>query len=155
MGLVLSYLRGVYNLDTLDTRFTSSSSVPYRAVVDARSNAAASGDTVAKERARAQPCKWNTPEFYLYYIIFVTVVPYMFWIAYDVSRCRPTLRLLIALNLVVNKSPQHPTRDTTSSSLTSLLAGCQAAWSTTPTRNTTRFAGTSCTWRRSCCFTLC
>ncbi|RAL67864.1 hypothetical protein DID88_008590 [Monilinia fructigena] len=34
----------------------------------------------------AQPSRWNTPEFYFYYFIFLTVVPYMFWIAYDVSR---------------------------------------------------------------------
>ncbi|PHH78813.1 hypothetical protein CDD83_3929 [Cordyceps sp. RAO-2017] len=77
----LSFLRKVYDLDTLDTRFTSSSTVPYQTVIDGRADAA-----TAKPRPRAQPAKWRTAEFYVYYVVFVLVVPYMFWIAYDVSR---------------------------------------------------------------------
>lgn len=85
---VFSFLKSVYTLDTLDTRFTSSSSVPYKTVVEARSDPVAQREvTAAKaQRRHAQPSKWRTPEFYLYYVVFVVAVPYMFWIAYDVSR---------------------------------------------------------------------
>ncbi|KAM3448869.1 hypothetical protein MY3296_007413 [Beauveria thailandica] len=85
---VFSFLKSVYTLDTLDTRFTSSSSVPYKTVVEARSDPVAQREvTAAKAQSRhAQPSKWRTPEFYLYYVVFIVAVPYMFWIAYDVSR---------------------------------------------------------------------
>ncbi|KAL2130272.1 hypothetical protein VTI74DRAFT_6689 [Chaetomium olivicolor] len=75
----LSFFASVYDLDTLDTRFTTPSSVPYRASLEKRQE-----DKVADKGA--EPPKWNTPEFYLYYLVFLVVVPYMFWIAYDVSR---------------------------------------------------------------------
>jgi protein-cysteine N-palmitoyltransferase HHAT len=98
----LSYLRGVYDLDTLDTRFTTPATVPYKAVLDARrhdvGNGSANGGArqedigLSKPDKRAQPSKWNTPEFYLYYLAFVTLVPYMFWIAYDVSRRKSKTR---------------------------------------------------------------
>ncbi|RDL33305.1 uncharacterized protein BP5553_08744 [Venustampulla echinocandica] len=95
---IFSYVRSIYALDTIDTRFTNSSSTPYKAVLDARIDPATStskrydsiqGDAVKTDRngrPLAEPSKWNTPEFYIYYIVFLTVVPYMFWIAYDVSR---------------------------------------------------------------------
>lgn len=95
---IFSYIRSIYALDTIDTRFTSSSSTPYKAVVDARLDPAASSSkrddsilgagvkTDRRGRPVAQPSKWNTPEFYFYYFVFLTIVPYMFWITYDVSR---------------------------------------------------------------------
>lgn len=96
---LLSLFRSIYALDTLDTRFTSSSSTPYKAIVDSRTDPAlpnsSSSDEIPqgvpvgtgrKSCPLAQPSKWNTPEFYFYYFIFLTMVPYMFWIAYDVSR---------------------------------------------------------------------
>lgn len=93
-----SYIKSIYALDTIDTRFTSSSATPYKAVIDARADPATSGSkrddsipgvgvrTDHSGRPIAQPSKWKTPEFYFYYFVFITVVPYMFWIAYDVSR---------------------------------------------------------------------
>lgn len=97
MGL-FSYVKSIYALDTIDTRFTSSSTTPYKAVIDARNDPATSGSkrddsvpgigvkTDRLGRPVAQPSKWGTLEFYFYYFVFLTVVPYMFWIAYDVSR---------------------------------------------------------------------
>ncbi|KAI1174280.1 MBOAT, membrane-bound O-acyltransferase family-domain-containing protein [Nemania sp. FL0916] len=84
-----SFLRHIYDLDTLDTRFTVSSSTPYRTVIEARSDAAAA----SKERAarwNSRPAsssesRWKTPEFYLYYVVFIVAIPYMFWIAYQAS----------------------------------------------------------------------
>jgi len=73
-----SFLRSTYNVDTLDTRFTTPSSVPYRA------------DGVTKRElrpdSRAQPSRWNTGEFYLYYLVFLVAIPTMFWIPYEVSK---------------------------------------------------------------------
>ncbi|KAI1484432.1 MBOAT family protein [Biscogniauxia mediterranea] len=85
MGL-LSFFRSIYDLDTLDTRFTNPSSTPYKAVIEARDDAFASKERASKWNSRAPPPKWNTPEFYLYYLILAFVIPYMFWVAYDASR---------------------------------------------------------------------
>jgi hypothetical protein len=94
---LLSYIRSIYQLDTLDTRFTSSSTTPYKPRVNAQTDPIypkSSGDLPqgipvkldSNGRPIAQPSKWNTPEFYFYYFCFITIVPYMFWVAYDVSR---------------------------------------------------------------------
>ncbi|KAI4870226.1 MBOAT-domain-containing protein [Hypoxylon rubiginosum] len=83
---VLSFLRATYDLDTLDTRFTNTSSTPYKTVIEARGDAAASKERAAKWKSQGQPSRWNTPEFYLYYFVLLLVIPYMFWVAYDASR---------------------------------------------------------------------
>ena len=85
MGL-LAALRGIYSLDTLDTRFTTPSSVSYRTAVEQRTGRDGKRELYNKPDKRAQPPKWKTPEFFLYYLVFLVAVPYMFWIAYDVSR---------------------------------------------------------------------
>ncbi|EEY17670.1 conserved hypothetical protein [Verticillium alfalfae VaMs.102] len=83
---IFSYLRSIYDLDTLDTRFTSPSSVPYKTVVEARADPALGREPPIKAHSRSQPSKWRSPEFLLYYLVLSVVVPWMFWIAYDVSR---------------------------------------------------------------------
>lgn len=83
---VFSYLRKVYDVDTLDTRFTAPSNVAYKTVLEQRSDPVARRETEQKNLSRSLPSKWNTPEFYLYYVVFLFAVPYMFWICYDVSR---------------------------------------------------------------------
>ena len=99
---IFSYIRSIYSLDTIDTRFTNPSSNPYKTVVDTRAETAVShakrddsipGIGVRTDRRGkpiAQPSKWRTAEFIFYYFVFLTIVPYMFWIAYDVSRRRYT-----------------------------------------------------------------
>jgi protein-cysteine N-palmitoyltransferase HHAT len=82
----LSFLGKIYDLDTLDTRFTVSSNTPYKAHLEARNDAAASKERAAKWNSRTPKSRWNTTEFYLYYLVFVLSVPYMFWVAYDASR---------------------------------------------------------------------
>ncbi len=93
-----SYIRSIFALDTIDTRFTSSSATPYKSVVDARAESAVRAlkrddsipgvgvKTDHSGRPIAQPSKWKTPEFYLYYLVFIITVPYMFWVPYEVSR---------------------------------------------------------------------
>lgn len=95
---IFSYIKSIYALDTIDTRFTTSSGTSYKTVIDARGDPATSGSkrddsipgigvkTDRRGNPVAQPSKWNTLEFYFYYFVFITIVPYMFWIAYDVSR---------------------------------------------------------------------
>jgi protein-cysteine N-palmitoyltransferase HHAT len=96
---LFSYIRSIYQLDTLDARFTNSSTTPYRRPVNAQvdptyaksSQYLPQGVPVKLDsngRPIAQPSKWNTPEFYFYYFVFLTIVPYMFWVAYDVSQRR-------------------------------------------------------------------
>ncbi|KAF9875879.1 glycerol: h+ symporter [Colletotrichum karsti] len=86
MGGPLQFLRSIYDLDNLDTRFTNSSSVPYKTVIEARSDPALGKESSSKIRARSQPSKWNTPEYWVYVIYIAGIVPYMFWVAYDVSK---------------------------------------------------------------------
>ncbi|KAI1761764.1 MBOAT-domain-containing protein [Hypoxylon sp. FL1150] len=83
---VFSFLRATYDLDTLDTRFTNPSSTSYKTVIEARDDAAATKERAAKGNSKSQPSRWGTPEFYLYYLVLVLVIPYMFWVAYDASR---------------------------------------------------------------------
>ncbi|KPM45838.1 Glycerol uptake protein 1 [Neonectria ditissima] len=83
MGL-LSYMGKVYDLDTLDTRFSTASSVPYQTVIDARTDPDQKKE--AAHKTRGQPSKWKTNEFTLYLAILAFAVPYMFWVVYTVSR---------------------------------------------------------------------
>ncbi|KAI0107877.1 MBOAT, membrane-bound O-acyltransferase family-domain-containing protein [Nemania sp. FL0031] len=84
-----SFLRNVYDLDTLDTRFIVSSTTPYQTVIEARNDTAAASKERAtkwKSRPSSSESKWNTPEFYLYLIVIGLAIPYMFWIAYGASK---------------------------------------------------------------------
>ncbi|OKL55765.1 hypothetical protein UA08_09040 [Talaromyces atroroseus] len=82
MTSLLKGLQRLYSLDTLDTRLTVSSSTPIKA-----SQQPATRDARAQQiAAGAQPSKWNTPEFYFYYFVFLTVVPMMFKTVIDVSQ---------------------------------------------------------------------
>ena len=82
----LSLVRSIYDLDTLDTRFTTPSSVPYKTVVDARHDAIGKRESATRLAKKGEPSKWRTTEFYIYYAVFIVTVPYMFWVTYDVSR---------------------------------------------------------------------
>lgn len=78
-----SFLGSVYDMDTLDTRFTTPSTVAYRG------KAAAAADKKDDQRstaAQAQPSKWGTLEFYLYYLVVIVAIPAMLWYPYTVSR---------------------------------------------------------------------
>ena len=95
---IFSYVKSIYALDTIGTRFTNSSSTPYQAVVDGRAETAAAdakrddsipgtgGKTDHSGRPVAQSSKWNTLEFYVYYLVFLIFVPLMFKVVYDVSK---------------------------------------------------------------------
>lgn len=80
-----SFFRSLYGLDTLDTRFINPSSIPYKTVVESRDDPSASKERAARFVGKAQPSKWRTPEFFLYYLIVGICVPLMFWTAYNAS----------------------------------------------------------------------
>lgn len=79
---ILNYVGRLYSLDTLDTRFTKSAKSPSLSSNNARSNISADDAGVNNTPTKSL---WRTPEFYLYYIIFIVAVPLMFKAAYDVS----------------------------------------------------------------------
>lgn len=95
---LFSYIRSIYALNTIDTRLTTPSNTPYKAALNSRLAPGKrepaqidppQGVPIHKDnkgRPVAEPSKWGTPEFYFYYFIFIITVPYMFWVAYDVSR---------------------------------------------------------------------
>ncbi|OTB05074.1 hypothetical protein M426DRAFT_320131 [Hypoxylon sp. CI-4A] len=83
---VLSFFRSTYDLDTLDTRFTNSSTTPYKIVIEARNDAAASKERAAKWNSRGNPSRWATPEYIVYCVLLSFLIPYMFYLAYDASR---------------------------------------------------------------------
>lgn len=58
-------LRDLYKVETLDNRFTPANPGPL---------------------PKAQPSKWRTPEFFLYYAAFLTIPILMFKAVYDVSQ---------------------------------------------------------------------
>lgn len=93
MGL-FSLLRSVYTLDTLDTRFTTPSATSYRTVLESRADPAAKDGQRERIASRAPPSKWNTPEFYLYYLVFAICLPLMIYIPYTVSRRMRSLACL-------------------------------------------------------------
>lgn len=88
---LLSNLRRLYSVDTLDTRFsTPSTGLQKRLSPDA---ADLRRKTPQPDPAKAEVAatltnapRWQTPEFFVYYVIFIVVVPTMFKIAYDVSK---------------------------------------------------------------------
>ncbi|KAK0673351.1 putative glycerol transporter protein [Cercophora samala] len=91
-GGPLALFRNIYDLDTLDTRFTHPSGVPYRPLEsrspDKRrdSSSSSSSPKPIPGGGSTEPPKWKTPEFLLYYLVFALAIPAMFYVAYDVSR---------------------------------------------------------------------
>ncbi|EAA64928.1 hypothetical protein AN2096.2 [Aspergillus nidulans FGSC A4] len=82
----LSWLRRLYSLDTLDTRFTVPANVPVKiAAEDTRSGSAKDARSNAVTNS-ASPPRWATLEFYVYYVVFIVAVPLMFKTVIDVSQ---------------------------------------------------------------------
>lgn len=91
---VIQFLRQLYSLDTLDTRFTTSSKTPLKAAASESTHKATESPpppTGSRPGAEitpgASPSRWNTLEFYFYALVFVVCVPQMFKAVIDVSQC--------------------------------------------------------------------
>lgn len=84
-----TFFRQLYSLDTLDTRLTTSATTPLDVAQKERDTANHKGQNGKIENdvsVRAQPSKWNTPEFYFYALVFILVVPQMFKSVIDASK---------------------------------------------------------------------
>jgi hypothetical protein len=95
----ISFLRQLYSLDTLDTRFTTLARTPMKAA-----NADPPQDIKLQDEKPpvtlppgASPSRWRTPEFYFYALVHLVVVTQMFKAVVDVSQC--TYRLVLGLSL--------------------------------------------------------
>lgn len=94
MGL-LCWLRRLYSLDTLDSRFTVSSNAPLKDAAESRPQGAAKGGSGAAAAAATRtgddthPSKWNTLEFYVYFVVVFLAVVMMFKTVIGVSKGEP------------------------------------------------------------------
>ncbi|CAI9636182.1 mboat-domain-containing protein [Alternaria burnsii] len=91
--MVLNFIRQLYSLDTLDTRFVvPATSPPKEALEEAKLDPAGpvpvkDGRNGSKDpENRSHPPLWNTPEFYFYYVVILTSVFFMFKLVLDVSQ---------------------------------------------------------------------
>ena len=94
---LLQYAQRLYSLDTLDPRFTASAKPPAASssqIDPAKPSPQELGAGVrprnggqkAVTGTETSPSLWNSPEFYVYYLIFLVCVPLMFKAVYDVSK---------------------------------------------------------------------
>jgi hypothetical protein len=89
----LQYLKQLYSLDTLDTRFiVPATAPPKEALEEARLESKGTlpvRDGHFKDRKLAEnapPSKWRTPEFSFYFLVIAVCVPLMMKSVYDVSQ---------------------------------------------------------------------
>ncbi|KAJ5089951.1 Glycerol uptake protein 1 [Penicillium argentinense] len=82
MPSLFAWLRRLYSLDTLDTRFTATAIPPANAA-DTRPSKDARANAIAQN---AREPLWRTPEFFIYYLFFITLVPLMFKTVIDASK---------------------------------------------------------------------
>ena len=91
--MALKFIRQLYSLDTLDTRFiVPATAPPKEALEDAKLDSAGLVTVQdGREKSRngednVQPSRWNTPEFYFYYVAIICSVFFMFKAVLDVSK---------------------------------------------------------------------
>jgi hypothetical protein len=91
--MALKFLRQLYSLDTLDTRFVVPATAPPKeALEEAKLDPAGPvpvkdgrGGDKSLENKPHSPL-WSTPEFYFYYVAIATSVFFMFKLVLDVSQ---------------------------------------------------------------------
>ncbi|XPS68268.1 glycerol transporter [Ascochyta lentis] len=90
--MALSYLRQLYSLDTLDTRFVVPATAPPKeALQEAQIDPAnpipvPHGKDKRNDADYAQQPRWRTPEFYFYYVVISASVFFMFKLVIDCSK---------------------------------------------------------------------
>lgn len=99
--MALSYLRQLYSLDTLDTRFVVPATAPPKEALEQAQVDPANPLPVpnGKDKGRsgiehAQQPRWRTNEFYFYYLVISASVFFMFKLVIDCSKGRSTISLL-------------------------------------------------------------
>ena len=96
--MALKFIRQLYSLDTLDTRFiVPATAPPKEALEDAKLDPAGpiptkdGRDGTKRSDNDIQRPRWNTPEFYFYYVAIITSVFFMFKSVLDVSKGPPVI----------------------------------------------------------------
>lgn len=91
--MALSYIRQLYSLDTLDTRFIVPATAPPKEALEEAKADPANPLPVADGRDKSrngtdhvQPPRWRTNEFYFYYIVITISVFFMFKLVIDCSK---------------------------------------------------------------------
>lgn len=91
--MALKFFRQLYSLDTLDTRFIVPATAPPKEALEGAALDPAGPLPVQNGRATSrtgedsvQPPRWNTPEFYFYYVSVGLSVFMMFKLVLDVSK---------------------------------------------------------------------
>lgn len=91
--MALQFFRQLYSLDTLDTRFVVPATAPPKeALRDAQLDPAGPLPTqTGKGKSRevgdnVQPSRWNTPEFYVYYVSISASIFMMFKLVLECSK---------------------------------------------------------------------
>lgn len=98
--MALSFIRHLYSLDTLDTRFVVPATSPPKEALqvlkEATLDPASPNSTTPPNRTdrsntadHIQPPRWRTNEFYLYYIVISASVFFMFKLVLDCSKGPP------------------------------------------------------------------
>ena len=81
----MSLLKSLFSLDTLDKRFTTPSRAPFVTKGDPDPVKATPRSELPDG---ASSSLWRTPEFFLYYVVFLIAIPQMFKAVYDISQRR-------------------------------------------------------------------
>jgi len=91
--MALKLIRQLYSLDTLDTRFiVPATAPPKEALEEAKLDLAGPVPVqTGRDKSRnlvdnVQPSRWNTPEYYFYYVSIALSVFFMFKLVLDVSK---------------------------------------------------------------------
>ncbi|KAJ4405129.1 glycerol transporter [Didymella pomorum] len=88
--MALAYIRQLYSLDTLDTRFVvPATSPPKEALEEAKvdpANPYPISNGRDKTSEHVQPPRWRTNEFYFYYVVISASVFFMFKLVIDCSK---------------------------------------------------------------------
>ena len=109
---LLNHAGRLYSLETLDTRFVTSSKTPPSPIDPARPSPDEApykkGRSGAAELAKgASPPRWRSPEFTYHGLVFLIVVPLMFKTAYDVSKRKHAFLPARALPTDIDNPASH------------------------------------------------
>jgi hypothetical protein len=96
--MALQFFRQLYSLDTLDTRFVvPATATPKEALKEAELDPlgplpARNGEVKGKGSGeKVHPSRWNTPEFYVYYVSISASIFMMFKLVLQASKGRYTV----------------------------------------------------------------
>lgn len=148
----LHHVKRLFSLDTLDTRFTTSSRSPAppsgrepQFGLSSQSSLNNKSHELQQQRRHGSDAistsssrsRWKTPEFMFYYAVFLLAIPLMFKSVYEVSNRKvpePSV-ITVARNLLTVRR-QHRTPTTPNSSIFSPKAGYRVEKSTALISNT-------------------